>query len=207
MNVTAMTSAVYALLDTGSANNDRLTPAMVLAMLNDEYCAVVEQTECFTRCIAIPTTAGVGEYALPGDVARISGVTCGEAALAATTIALLDGKHGGGWRTAANGTPTAYYRPSAMTIGLFPPPDGTASLTVDAVVTPSSESGGIPLLATDGDSPALPARSHMALVYGAVAKACGGVFAEADGAAQRAQWALAMKAQLVQALREGMVSW
>ena len=207
MNLATMTAEVYALLDVGSVNNDRLTVGMVQAMLNDEYGELAARVECFVRSITLTTSAGVATYALPGDVVRPAAVRYGDTVLHATTAALLDLEFGGGWRTAPAGSPRAYYCPTVGMIGLCPAPDGTAAVLIDAVVAPSGEAGGIPLLAADEDTPALPARYHLALVYGVVARACNGIFAEADGGPVRAQWAVAMRERLIQAFAEARAAW
>ncbi|HEX2950405.1 MAG TPA: hypothetical protein VHV83_12715 [Armatimonadota bacterium] len=184
----------------------RLTTAMVDRAINRAYIDFAKASACFSRTVALTTVANQATLTLPSDLVHVRDVQYNGTPLTPATSALLDLAQPG-WRTLAAGVPDYWLCDMATTLVLSPAPstDGQTVL-VTGQVTPSNETGGIPLLTAATDAPQLPFMYHRALAFGAIVNLGAFYFAD-DATVQPAMQAAAQQfAALMKSFRADLVT-
>ena len=145
MNLSDIRTAIYRDVGESPTNNDRVTSAALLEVINQGYERVAAEAGCFVRDYTVAAVDSQEAYDMPDDMFAVRCVRYGTqiTPLIRTTIGELDWKSPS-WRDAADGTPAYVYLLDTQRFGVYPPPDiGTAAnLVVEGHVIPVATPDG-----------------------------------------------------------------
>ena len=145
MNLSDIRTAIYRDVGESPSNNDRVTSAVLLDVINQGYERVAAEAGCFIRDYTVSAVDGQEAYDMPDDMFAIRCVRYGSntTPLVRTTIGELDWRSPS-WRDAADGVPNYAYLVDTQRFGIYPPPDvgGATNILVEGHVIPVTTPDG-----------------------------------------------------------------